>query len=200
MIFHIHCNICKIFAEGHFTGSKAGSGLDKLSNITSLPNDIHGAPAESFLVKLSEAIGNLKTLRKMALFWCGVVAEVSGLHWTWMPNIIYIAVDNKGKFSTSHKNSYTSMKTSFERNLYCYCHTSLEDIMLLWFLHQIYFSTDSALFFTWVSWYIITWTTVDMESFSFCGLHCYKILRRQRHIMLLGKISRHSFSLNLVLL
>ncbi|CAK9171890.1 unnamed protein product, partial [Ilex paraguariensis] len=66
-------------AEGHFTGSKAGSGLDKLSNITSLPNDIHGAPPESFLVKLSEAIGNLKTLRKMALFWCGVVAELRRL-------------------------------------------------------------------------------------------------------------------------
>lgn len=45
--------------------------------VTSFPRDIHGAPPESLVVKLAEVIGNFKTLRKMALFWCRIVAEVS---------------------------------------------------------------------------------------------------------------------------
>lgn len=44
--------------------------------MTSLPRDIHGAPPESLVVKLAEILGNYRTVRKMALFWCCVVAEV----------------------------------------------------------------------------------------------------------------------------
>lgn len=45
--------------------------------MTSLPRDIHGAPPDSLLVKISEVIGSFRTLRKMTLFWCRVVDEVS---------------------------------------------------------------------------------------------------------------------------
>lgn len=75
MIFHFHCNICKIFAEGDFLRRKINSNLEETA-MTSLPRDIHGAPPESLVVKLAEILGNYKTLRKMALFWCRVVAEV----------------------------------------------------------------------------------------------------------------------------
>ncbi|XP_073030600.1 uncharacterized protein [Primulina eburnea] len=44
-----------------------------------LLKNIHGAPVESFVVKLSEAIGCLKTLRKMASFWSRVVDELRRL-------------------------------------------------------------------------------------------------------------------------
>lgn len=75
MIFHFHCNICKIFAEGDFLRRKIDSNPEE-NDITSLPRDIHGAPPESLVVKLAEITGNYKSLRKMALFWCRVVAEV----------------------------------------------------------------------------------------------------------------------------
>lgn len=45
--------------------------------VASFPREIHGAPPETLVVKLAEVIGNFKTLRKMALFWCQIVAEVS---------------------------------------------------------------------------------------------------------------------------
>ncbi|KAK3017410.1 hypothetical protein RJ639_006704, partial [Escallonia herrerae] len=63
-------------AEGHFPGRKTSSGSETIANMTSLPKDIHGAPSECFVVKLSKAIGSLKTLRIMASFWFRVVAEV----------------------------------------------------------------------------------------------------------------------------
>ncbi|KAK3025563.1 hypothetical protein RJ639_041041, partial [Escallonia herrerae] len=66
-------------AEGHFPGRKTSSGLETIANMTSLPKDIHGAPSECFIVKLSEAIGSLKTLRNMASFWFRVVAELRRL-------------------------------------------------------------------------------------------------------------------------
>lgn len=50
---------------------------EAVANMTNLPREIHGAPPESVIVKLSEVIGSFKNLRKMALFWCKVVAEVS---------------------------------------------------------------------------------------------------------------------------
>lgn len=67
-----------IDAEGQFPGKKTDSGSD-MPSIPSLPKDIHGAPPHSFVVKLSEAIGSLKTLRKMALFWHKVVSELRRL-------------------------------------------------------------------------------------------------------------------------
>ncbi|KAL0406938.1 UNVERIFIED_CONTAM: Rab3 GTPase-activating protein catalytic subunit [Sesamum latifolium] len=65
-------------AEGHFTG-RTLSGLEAQINATSLLKDIHGAPVESFVVGLSEAVGCLKTLKKMASFWSRVVAELRRL-------------------------------------------------------------------------------------------------------------------------
>lgn len=76
MIFHICCNICKIFADGNFLRREINSGSEAIM-VTAFPRDIHGAPPESLVVKLAEVIGNFKTLRKMALFWCRIVAEVS---------------------------------------------------------------------------------------------------------------------------
>lgn len=75
VIFHFRGNICKIFAEGAFLRRKINSNSDETS-ITSLPREIHGAPIESIVVKIAEIIGNFRSLRKMALFWCRVVPEV----------------------------------------------------------------------------------------------------------------------------
>ncbi|XP_057486416.1 uncharacterized protein LOC130772543 isoform X1 [Actinidia eriantha] len=65
-------------AEGQCPG-RSGVGSDVPTNMASLPKDIHGAPPQSFVIKLSEVIGSLKTLRKMALFWYKVVAELRRL-------------------------------------------------------------------------------------------------------------------------
>ncbi|KAJ9182646.1 hypothetical protein P3X46_006616 [Hevea brasiliensis] len=61
--------------EGKFLRRNISFGLEALS----LPRDIHGAPPESLLVKLSEVIGSFKTLRKMAFLWCKIVAEMRRL-------------------------------------------------------------------------------------------------------------------------
>lgn len=60
--------------EGHFPGRK----VDSL-NASSLPKDIHGAPPESFIVNLADVTGRMKSLRKMALLWCKIVAELRRL-------------------------------------------------------------------------------------------------------------------------
>ncbi|KAM3744198.1 hypothetical protein ACB098_06G034200 [Castanea mollissima] len=62
-------------AEGNFLRRKI-SYDSEATTVTSLPRDIHGAPAESLVVKLAEVIGSFKTLRKMVLFWSRVVAEL----------------------------------------------------------------------------------------------------------------------------
>ncbi|XP_060187776.1 uncharacterized protein LOC132616975 isoform X2 [Lycium barbarum] len=61
-------------AEGHFPGRKVDS-----ANASSLPKDIHGAPPESFIVKLADVTGRMKSLRKMALLWCKIAAELRRL-------------------------------------------------------------------------------------------------------------------------
>ncbi|CAI0379727.1 unnamed protein product [Linum tenue] len=61
----------KILAEGDFLRRNVSCSEDSLSLI----KDIHGVPPGSFLVKLSEVIGSFKTLRKMAILWCKIVAE-----------------------------------------------------------------------------------------------------------------------------
>ncbi|XP_009599597.1 uncharacterized protein LOC107789087 [Nicotiana tabacum] len=66
-------------AEGHFPGSKVDSDTETSANASSLPKDIHGAPPESFIVKLAEVIGRMKSLRKTALLWCKIVAELRRL-------------------------------------------------------------------------------------------------------------------------
>ncbi|XP_042065776.1 rab3 GTPase-activating protein catalytic subunit-like [Salvia splendens] len=65
-------------AEGEFTG-RTVPGLETQTNSSSLVKDIHGAPLDSFVVKLSEAISCLKTLRKMASYWSRVVSEIRRL-------------------------------------------------------------------------------------------------------------------------
>lgn len=64
-----------MFAEDPIPRRNDDSGSATLTT-SSLPRDIHGAPPESFVVRLSEIIGRMKTLQKMASFWCSVVAEV----------------------------------------------------------------------------------------------------------------------------
>ena len=76
-MLYFHHNICKILTGGHFPGKKGDLGRGEFITVSSLTRDIHGAPAESFVVKLSEAIGSLKILRKMSSFWCRVAVEVS---------------------------------------------------------------------------------------------------------------------------
>ncbi|XP_042758296.1 uncharacterized protein LOC111883582 isoform X4 [Lactuca sativa] len=63
-------------AEGHLSGRKSTPKLETNPTIISLLKDLHAAPPDSFVVELAEAIGCLKTLRKMASFWYRVVAEV----------------------------------------------------------------------------------------------------------------------------
>lgn len=65
---------------------------EAVANMTNLPREIHGAPPESFIVKLSEVIGSFKNLRKMALFWCKVVAELRRL-WSEEQHIPGIPLD-----------------------------------------------------------------------------------------------------------
>lgn len=77
-------------AEGHLLGQESGSGHETVTN-ASLAKEIHGAPPESFILKLAEAVGSLKTLKKMAFFWLRVVAEVRRL-WSeglYIPGIPY---------------------------------------------------------------------------------------------------------------
>ncbi|KAL6999266.1 hypothetical protein U1Q18_000428 [Sarracenia purpurea var. burkii] len=69
----------KILAEGQFPARKIGLSSDTPTNMAYLPKDIHGAPPQSFVVKLSEVIGSFRTLRQMALFWYKVVAEIRRL-------------------------------------------------------------------------------------------------------------------------
>lgn len=76
-MFHLYFNICKIFTDGQFLKRNISTGSDAIT-MTSFPRDIHGAPPESLIVKVAEVIGSFRTLRKMVLFWCRVVAEVSG--------------------------------------------------------------------------------------------------------------------------
>ncbi|XP_027333966.1 rab3 GTPase-activating protein catalytic subunit-like isoform X2 [Abrus precatorius] len=66
--------------EGDFLRRKINSNPEETA-MTSLPRDIHGSPPESLVVKLAEIIGNYKSLRKMALFWHRVVAELRK-HWS----------------------------------------------------------------------------------------------------------------------
>ncbi|CAN1789756.1 hypothetical protein LINPERHAP1_LOCUS18584, partial [Linum perenne] len=61
----------KIFAEGDFLKRNVGCSTESLTLI----KDIHSAPPDSFLVKLSEVIGSFKTLQNMATLWCKIVAE-----------------------------------------------------------------------------------------------------------------------------
>ncbi|KAK6934476.1 Rab3GAP catalytic subunit, conserved domain [Dillenia turbinata] len=68
-----------IFSEGQYPGRKVASGSSTPRQVNSLPKDIHGAPPETFVVKLAEVIGSFKTLKKMALFWCSVVAHLQRL-------------------------------------------------------------------------------------------------------------------------
>ncbi|XP_038685263.1 uncharacterized protein LOC119985143 isoform X1 [Tripterygium wilfordii] len=65
--------------EGNFLKRKIDSGSDNFNPTSSFPRDIHGAPPESFVVRIAEVIGSFKTLHKMALFWCKIVAELRRL-------------------------------------------------------------------------------------------------------------------------
>ncbi|GAB4849614.1 hypothetical protein Ancab_004408 [Ancistrocladus abbreviatus] len=65
-------------AEGLTLSRKIGS-YERRSSTATMPRDIHAAPPESFLVLFSEVMGSLKTLQKMALLWCRLVAELRRL-------------------------------------------------------------------------------------------------------------------------
>ncbi|KAM7251178.1 hypothetical protein ACFE04_023061 [Oxalis oulophora] len=60
-------------ADGNFLRRKIHAASEVPNQ---LPKDIHGAPPDCFLVKLSEVIGSFKTLRKMALFWSKILRKV----------------------------------------------------------------------------------------------------------------------------
>ncbi|KAI3688523.1 hypothetical protein L2E82_46151 [Cichorium intybus] len=66
-------------AEGHISGRKSSCKLETNGTVISLLKDLHAAPPDSFVVELAEAIGSLKTLRKMASFWFRVVAQLRRL-------------------------------------------------------------------------------------------------------------------------
>ncbi|KAE8723538.1 putative pentatricopeptide repeat-containing protein [Hibiscus syriacus] len=63
-------------ADGKFLQRKLVSDSDQSTPNISFVKDIHGAPPQSFVVKLSEVIGSFRSLSKMALFWCMVVTEL----------------------------------------------------------------------------------------------------------------------------
>ncbi|XP_076954586.1 uncharacterized protein LOC143629113 [Bidens hawaiensis] len=70
---------CKIFAEGHISRRKTKSLLDTTTAVTKYFKELHGAPPDSFVPELAEAMGSIKTLKKMALFWCTVVMELRNI-------------------------------------------------------------------------------------------------------------------------
>ncbi|GKV39569.1 hypothetical protein SLEP1_g47327 [Rubroshorea leprosula] len=78
--------------EGKFLRRKIDPSSDACTALTSLPRDIHGAPPESFVVKLSEVIGSFKSFRRMGQFWCKVVDELKRL-WSEEQHIPGIPVD-----------------------------------------------------------------------------------------------------------
>lgn len=75
-------------SEANFLRRNVGSGPEALS----FPREIHGAPADSLVSRLSEVIGNFKTIRKMVLLWCSAVAEVRRL-WSEEMHIAAIPLD-----------------------------------------------------------------------------------------------------------
>ncbi|CAO2833578.1 unnamed protein product [Amaranthus hypochondriacus] len=66
-------------AEGLTLGRKVGFCIESLPSSMTLPRDVHGAPLQSLIVKVSEVVGSFKTLRKIALFWCRLIAELRRL-------------------------------------------------------------------------------------------------------------------------
>lgn len=66
-------------AEGLALGRKVGFSVESLPTTMALPREIHGAPPQSLIVKVSEVMGSFKTLRKMASFWCRTIAELRRL-------------------------------------------------------------------------------------------------------------------------
>lgn len=72
-----YCNTCKMFAEGNLYRRKTGPLFETYTSITNFAKELHGAPPENFVTELAEAVGSLRTLKKMALFWSRVVEEVS---------------------------------------------------------------------------------------------------------------------------
>ncbi|XP_076927727.1 uncharacterized protein LOC143591395 [Bidens hawaiensis] len=74
----VSCINSLLGAEGHISGRK-NCKLEINTTIASLIKDLHGAPPGSFILELAEAIGCLKTIKRMASFWCRVVAELRRL-------------------------------------------------------------------------------------------------------------------------
>ncbi|XP_044474391.1 rab3 GTPase-activating protein catalytic subunit-like isoform X2 [Mangifera indica] len=79
-------------AEGNFLRRKIYSDSMTSTTLETLPRDIHGAPPQSFVIKLAEVIGSFKTLQRMALFWCMVVSELRRL-WSEEQHIPGIPMD-----------------------------------------------------------------------------------------------------------
>lgn len=75
-VFHFYSDFHEDIAEASFLSRNIADGFE-WSAATALPRDIHAAPPESFVAKLSEVIGNFSSMKKMVLFWCRIVAEVS---------------------------------------------------------------------------------------------------------------------------
>lgn len=67
----------KLFTESNFLIRMIVSDLGSPTRRASFAKDLHAAPPCSFVVKLAEVIGSFTTPRRMALFWCRVVDEVS---------------------------------------------------------------------------------------------------------------------------
>ncbi|PWA79956.1 rab3 GTPase-activating protein catalytic subunit [Artemisia annua] len=74
-----YCNPCKMFAEGNLSRRKTGPLFETYTSITNFAKELHGAPPENFVTELAEAVGSLRTLKKMALFWSRVVEELRRL-------------------------------------------------------------------------------------------------------------------------
>ncbi|XP_076892464.1 uncharacterized protein LOC143544195 [Bidens hawaiensis] len=65
--------------NGHISRRKTRSRLDTTTAVSKHFKELHGAPLESFVSELAEAMGSIKTLKKMALFWCTVVMELRNI-------------------------------------------------------------------------------------------------------------------------
>ncbi|KAL8205610.1 hypothetical protein R6Q57_009161 [Mikania cordata] len=71
--------IHSLIDPGHLLRRKTRTHSDMTQIITKFSKELHGAPPESFVPELAEAMGSLRTLKKMALFWSTVVLELRRL-------------------------------------------------------------------------------------------------------------------------
>ncbi|XP_072951923.1 uncharacterized protein [Typha angustifolia] len=75
----VHSFICSLFESEEYTPQRKNICSSGVHSRSSLLKDFHGAPPESFVYQISNAIGGLNSLHKAASFWRCIVLELRKL-------------------------------------------------------------------------------------------------------------------------